>query len=91
MTSIQTVFSSQGKTEEDAQEGGKAALGRQTLVSEEAGGDDGQRLAYLQRGLQHHHQGRKDPEPHQELEGIFAACTHPGGHRQMWIQGRLSV
>lgn len=83
------LLSSQIETEEDAQEGSEAALGRQTLVSEEAGRDDGQRLANLQRGLQHHHQGRQDPQPHQELEGVFSAGTHPGGHRQMWLQGEL--
>lgn len=88
---VKSVFSSQNKTEEDAQEGSQAAMGWQTLVSEEAGWDDRQRLANLQRGLQHHHQGRKDPEPHQELEGVFAACTHPGSHRQMWLQGQLEV
>lgn len=81
-------LASQDKTEEDAQEGGQAALGRQTLVSEEAGRDDRQRLENLPRGLQHHHEGRQDSQPHQKLEGVFAARTHPGGHRQVRLQGQ---
>lgn len=82
-------LASQDKTEEDAQEGGQAALGRQTLVSEEAGRDDRQRLENLPGGLQHHHEGRQDSQPHQKLEGVFAARTHPGGHRQVRLQGQL--
>lgn len=81
-------LASQDKTEEDAQEGGQAALGRQTLVSEEAGRDDRQRLENLPGGLQHHHEGRQDSQPHQKLEGVFAARTHPGGHRQVRLQGQ---
>ena len=53
-----------------SQKRSEAEMGRQTLEGESSGRDDGEGLANLQGGLQHLVQGREDPHPPQELEGI---------------------
>lgn len=77
----------QGQAAEAAEEGGQAALGRPPLVPEEAGRDDRQGLADFPRGLQHHHQRGQNPQPHPLLEGLIPPSPHPGGHRQVRLQG----